>query len=95
MRAMAQHPHMFCKLSGMVTEADWNTWTYEQLRPYMEIAAEYFGTGRLCFGSDWPVSLLAADYGKVLEVVLEFLKQVSPEEQRAILSNNTRGFYKL
>lgn len=95
MRALAQHPGMLCKLSGMVTEAHWKTWSYDQLRPYMEIAAEYFGTGRLCFGSDWPVSLLAADYGKVLEVVLEFLKQVSPEEQRAVLSGNTRGFYKL
>jgi L-fuconolactonase len=86
---------MYCKLSGMVTEADWKTWKYEDLLPYLEIVAEYFGTGRMCFGSDWPVALVAGTYTEVLQAVRTFLLQVSEEEREKVLRNNTMSFYKL
>ena len=63
---LADEPNVSCKLSGLVTEADWKTWTREQLRPYLERVVDWFGPGRCMFGSDWPVCLLAADYAEVM-----------------------------
>ncbi|OLC48638.1 MAG: amidohydrolase [Chloroflexi bacterium 13_1_40CM_4_65_16] len=63
---LADEPNVSCKLSGLVTEADWKTWTREQLRPYLERVLDWFGPGRCMFGSDWPVCLLAADYAEVM-----------------------------
>jgi len=95
MKELARHPHMYCKISGMITEADWNRWHYDQLRPYMEIAAECFGTQRICFGSDWPVCLVAGEYGRVLSVMTSFLEQVSPGEREQVMSGNINLFYNL
>jgi len=61
-RELAAHPNVYCKLSGLVTEADWNNWTPEQCKPYLDCVFEAFGPSRLMFGSDWPVCLLAASY---------------------------------
>ncbi len=94
-RIIAEHPGMYCKLSGLVTEADWNKWNYQQISPYLEIAGEYFGTDRLCFGSDWPVCLLAAKYEKVLEIINTFCRQVSEKEKEKIFSGNAISFYQL
>ena len=66
---MADHPNVSCKLSGLVTEADWKAWTPEQLEPYVQRVLEWFGPERCMFGSDWPVCLLAASYRKVVEAM--------------------------
>jgi L-fuconolactonase len=66
---LAEHPNVSCKLSGLVTEADWKTWTPQQLEPYVNRVLAWFGPERCMFGSDWPVCLLAATYGGVLEAV--------------------------
>ena len=95
MKTLAANPRMYCKLSGMVTEADWQRWSNDQIRPYLEIAAEFFGTGRICFGSDWPVCLLAGKYEQVLSIITEFLSQVSDAEKEQVLSKNISTFYKL
>jgi L-fuconolactonase len=79
----------------VITEADWSVWTYDSLVPYLETVAEYFGTDRLCFGSDWPVSLVAGGYSEVLQVIRKFLIQVSEDEKEKVLSGNTERFYKL
>ena len=65
-RALAAHENVVCKLSGMVTEAAWDTWTVDDLRPYAEVVLDAFGPERLMFGSDWPVCLLAAPYAAVV-----------------------------
>jgi len=94
-RIMAQHPKTFCKLSGLVTEADWEKWRYEDISPYLEIAGEYFGTDRLCFGSDWPVCLLAGTYSQVSGILTRFLEQLEPVERENIWGNNAANFYQL
>lgn len=94
-REIAKNPNMFCKISGMITEADYQRWTYQDILPYLEIVAEYFGTDRLCYGSDWPVALVAGTYGQVLQVVTEFLKQVPDSEKEKVLFGNTSRFYNL
>lgn len=66
-RALAALPNTVCKLSGMVTEADWGSWTIEHLKPYADTVLHAFGPRRLMFGSDWPVCTLAASYGEVLD----------------------------
>jgi len=94
-KTIAENPNMHCKLSGLVTEADWSKWNYQQISPYLEIAGEYFGTERICFGSDWPVCLLAGSYEKVLAVINTFCQQVSLPERENILSGNAIQFYQL
>jgi L-fuconolactonase len=69
MPPLAELPNVTCKLSGLVTEADWKSWTPEQLRPYIERVVAWFGRERCMFGSDWPVCLLAASYQQVNDVV--------------------------
>lgn len=94
-KILAENPNMYCKLSGLVTEADWSKWDYHQISPYLEIAGEYFGTERICFGSDWPVCLLAASYEKVLGIIDRFCQQVSATERENIWSGNAIKFYQL
>ncbi|MFH6991747.1 amidohydrolase family protein [Flavobacterium sp. FlaQc-48] len=93
--AIGQYPNVYCKLSGMSTEADYSSWTPEQIEPYMQLALDAFGPERLLFGSDWPVSLLAADYGKTKELVTNFIAKLSIKEQEAIMGGNAIQFYKL
>jgi len=71
MARLAELPNVFCKISGLVTEADWNAWTVEQVAPYIELVTEWFGRERCMFGSDWPVCLLAAGYDRVVNLVRE------------------------
>jgi L-fuconolactonase len=66
---LAEMPNVACKISGLVTEADWTAWTAEQIAPYIELVVEWFGRERCMFGSDWPVCLLAASYAQVVDVV--------------------------
>ena len=94
-RILSGNPKMYCKLSGLVTEADWKKWTYEEISPYLEIAAEYFGTDRIIFGSDWPVCLLAGNYERVLDLIKRFTLQVTEKERENIFSGNAIQFYQL
>ena len=91
-KPLAAYPNMYCKLSGLVTEADWNSWTTDDLRPYVEYALELFGPRRLMFGSDYPVCLLAASYARVLE---SFQEIVGDEHSNLVFRENARSFYRL
>lgn len=87
--------HVYCKLSGLITEADWNNWTYDQLLPYLETVLETFGPQRIAFGSDWPVCLLAGSYSQVYDIVLQFVNSLSSDEQTDIMGRTAVGFYGL
>lgn len=95
MRRIAQSPNVYCKLSGMVTEADWQQWEPAHFRPFMEVALEAFGANRLVYGSDWPVCLVAAKYREVKELVTDFISTLSTSEQQQIMGGNARSFYHL
>ncbi|WP_199898532.1 amidohydrolase family protein [Prolixibacter bellariivorans] len=77
LKELAQCENVFCKVSGMVTEANYRTWTEEQLQPYLETVLDAFGPGRLLFGSDWPVCLVATEYGKWYDLVSRFFSTLS------------------
>jgi len=87
--------HIHCKLSGLVTEANWKEWKTEDLRPYVDTALEVFGPARLMFGSDHPVCLLAASYGQVLDSFHELTRDLSNVEREQIFSGNASRFYRL
>ena len=92
---VAAIPGIYCKLSGMVTEADHSAWTPEDMKPYAEHVLEVFGPGRLMFGSDWPVSLLAAPYEDVLAAALEAVRPQSAEDTALLMGGNAIDFYGL
>jgi len=94
-RDLAALPHVTCKLSGIVTEAHWDRWTPADLRPVLEVVLEAFGPTRLMIGSDWPVCLLAADYGAVIGLVRDFIATLSADEQAAILGGTAARFYRI
>lgn len=94
-RVVAQHPGIYCKLSGMITEAVYTAWSYEEIVPYLDTVAEYFGVDRLCFGSDWPVCLVAGSYDRMIEVITRWSKQFNKADQEKIFGENTSRFYKL
>lgn len=93
LRRIARYPNVFCKLSGMVTEADWKSWRAADLTNYLEIALDCFGPQRLLYGSDWPVCLLAADYSGQLSPIHAFINRLSPAEQARIMGANAREVY--
>ena len=95
LEALAALPNVSCKLSGLVTEADWSGWRSEELVPYLRRALDWFGPSRTMFGSDWPVCLLAADYGAVLELVLAALDGLDDAERDAVLGGNATRVYRL
>jgi L-fucono-1,5-lactonase len=91
---VAQHENVFCKLSGMVTEADHNAWTPDHLRPYIEHVLNCFGEDRVMFGSDWPVCLLAASYAEVINALRTVVADhLSPDGLTKLFSANGRRFY--
>jgi L-fuconolactonase len=92
---MAALPNVWCKLSGLVTEADWRSWTPGGLRPYLDAAFEAFGPRRLMVGSDWPVCTLAASYGDTMGVVFDALAEYSDDERARVLGGTAREFWKL
>jgi L-fuconolactonase len=95
LRRLARFPNVSCKLSGLVTEADFRAFTREDLRPYLEIALDAFGPERLLFGSDWPVCLVAASYSTVAAVVQGFIERLAPTERAAVLGGNAARWYGL
>ncbi len=94
-RRLAEFPNVFCKISGLVTEANWQHWTLEQITPYMDVAFESFGPDRLMIGSDWPVCLVASSYERVIGIVKQYLKRRSPEERQAVMGGNAQRFWRL
>lgn len=94
-RELAKRENICCKLSGMVTEADFQHWTPEQLQPYFEVVMEAFGPIRLLYGSDWPVCLVATDYKSWAELVRKNIAAFSPEEQAGIMGGNAQRIYGL
>jgi len=94
-RAIGKQQQVYCKLSGMVTEADLQNWKKEDFTPFLDVVMESFGPRRLMFGSDWPVCLLAANYAQVKGIVTDFISRLSPAEQAAIMGGNATAFYKL
>ena len=95
MRDLARRPNVFCKISGLVTEADWTGWRPEHLRPYLDVAFEAFGTDRVLFGSDWPVCLVAAPSDRVIGVITEYAGALSPSERDALFGGNAMRAYGL
>lgn len=87
--------NVYCKISGMVTEADWQQWKNEDFEPYLDAVVEIFGTGRIMFGSDWPVCLVAASYKRMLGLVQNYFASFSKDEQDAFFGGNAIKFYNL
>jgi L-fuconolactonase len=95
-RELAKFPSLLCKLSGLVTEADWKAWRPEQIRECVDVAFECFGASRLMIGSDWPVCTLAGTYGRVMGVVMEYVnEQCTAEEREGVLGGNAGRFWGL
>ncbi len=92
---LARFPNVTCKISGMVTEANWQGWQTADFRPYLDIVFEAFGPQRIMFGSDWPVCTLAASYEQVVRLVLEYVEQLSETERSAIWGGTALSFYGL
>jgi len=93
--AVAAYPNVFCKISGMVTEADWYHWKPEHLRVYIDTVVEAFGVDRVMYGSDWPVCLVAASYQQVLQLMTDYFSSFSKDEQDAFFGKNAIKFYGL
>lgn len=93
MTRAARFPQIKCKLSGMVTEADWGRWKPADLKPYVEKTLELFGVDRVMYGSDWPVCLLASSYSRVLDALQECLSGLGESERGMVLGENARRFY--
>ena len=95
LKPVAANANIFCKLSGLVTEANWSSWQTNDLRPFVECALELFGPERLMFGSDHPVCLLAASYDRVLDSFQDILRDLPESDQARIFANNATNFYRL
>ena len=95
MQKIAKNENVYCKISGMVTEADWKEWKKEDFKPYLDVVVNAFGTNRVMFGSDWPVCLVAASYEKMLGIVEDYFSVFSKEEQEQFFGLNATRFYNL
>ena len=94
-RQLARHANVTCKISGMVTEADWDSWQADDFRPYLDIIFDAFGPQRVLFGSDWPVCTLAASYAQVHDLVDAYVQQFNATEQEAFWGQNAARDYRL
>lgn len=94
-RQIATFTNVYCKVSGLVTEADWNNWKQEDFKYCLDVVTEAFGMNRLLFGSDWPVSLLAASYKQTIGIVQEYYLKFSKKEQEQFWGLNAIAFYNL
>lgn len=95
MRELARRENVWCKVSGMVTEADWSGWTEDSLRPYLDVVVEAFGPKRMMAGSDWPVCLVACGYKEWFEVLRKYFAGFSKDEQDAVFGGTAVGVYGL
>lgn len=95
MAEIAKQPNVSCKVSGMVTEADWHHWSKADLFPYLDVVFDHFGPDRLLFGSDWPVCLTAADYTQVKTIVEDYVQPWGDEVRAKVFGQNATAFYRL
>ena len=95
MKEIARNKNVFCKVSGMVTEADWSNWKPEDLKPYLDVVFEAFGADRLMFGSDWPGCLVAASYRQVKQLIEDYVKGYSQADKDKIFGGTAARFYGL
>lgn len=95
LRLLAENENVHCKISGIVTEANWENWTYDQIAPYLDVVLEAFGIDRLMYGSDYPVCLLAAPYDTVIGIVKKYFTSFPPVDQQKVFGGNAMRFYKL
>jgi L-fuconolactonase len=94
-RELSSFPNVACKVSGMVTEADPDTWTTDDLRPYVEHVLASFGEDRVMFGGDWPVVLMGSPYRRWVEALDEITAGLSDAAKRKLWNENARRFYRL
>lgn len=95
MQRLAAFDNVSCKVSGMVTEANWQSWKKEDFTPYLDVVVSAFGTDRLLFGSDWPVCLVAASYTEMLGIVTDYFSSLGENERNNIFGGNAIKFYNL
>jgi len=95
LRALAAHQNVWCKVSGLVTEADWHQWQPPDFRPYLDTAFEAFGPGRTMFGSDWPMCEVAGGYAAVVSLVRQYVAALSAPEQALFWGDTATTFYQL
>lgn len=93
--AIAAFPNVFCKISGMVTEAKWHQWKQEDFKIYLDTVVELFGTERIMYGSDWPVCTLSSSYEDMYEIVNDYFSEFSKDEQNNFFGLNATKFYRL
>jgi L-fuconolactonase len=94
-RRLAKLPNVVCKVSGMVTEADWQNWQAHDFEPYLDVVFESFGTDRVMFGSDWPVCLLAGSYDRVFQLTQDYVSELGADTQKKFFGGNAANFYRL
>jgi L-fuconolactonase len=92
---LSDFPNVFCKMSGLVTEADWQRWTPEDIAPYLDVALDSFGPDRLMIGSDWPVCLVAASYARATALVKDHILKRAPDRASDVLGGNAQRFWRL
>ncbi len=95
LKRLAGYANVFCKLSGLVTEAKWDSWETQDFDPYVDVVLNAFGPHRIMIGSDWPVCTLAADYSSVIKLETDYISRLSSAEQHAILERNPTEFYSI
>lgn len=95
MRKLARHPNVYCKLSGMVTEADWQGWKKEDFIPYLDVVFDAFGTSRLMIGSDWPVCTVSSSYNLTMKIVIDYMQSFNQTDRDMILGKNAVRIYNL
>ncbi len=95
MKALSEHENVYCKVSGMVTEADYKKWQPAHFTPYLDVVVEAFGMKRLLFGSDWPVCEVAASYGQMIGIVEDYFANFSLTEKNQFFNQNASSFYNL
>lgn len=95
MKILSTYDHVYCKISGMVTEANWSNQTQDTFTPYLDIIFDLFPAERLMIGSDWPVCTVVQDYKDVMHIVMDYVKQLSKEDQKLVLGKTCANFYQL
>lgn len=95
LKLIAAYPNVYCKVSGMVTEAKWNDWVQEDFYPYLDVVVDCFTPNRIMYGSDWPVSNLSSEYQSMFQIVKHYFSRFTKEEQAKVFGLNAKSFYNL
>jgi len=95
LKRLAAFPNVYCKISGLVTEGEWDSWKTQDFEPYLDVVLNAFSPQRLMIGTDWPVCTLAADHKSVIDLEAGYISKLSADEQQAILEKNPAAFYSI